>query len=190
MTQSVHDIAIRKGKRTLVDLKGFVCPTGRITFLFGESGIGKSLTGKTLFGLLDTDGLTATVNGQAYESYRTSEEARRMGSEGFFVFQEPSTHLNPLMTLREQLVEGRPDPSGLPRILHALWQGLENEEIQNLLGVYPKPHRPSGGEKQRILCAMALDRMMNPRKEGRTEDALFVFDEPTGSLDNRYRDIV
>jgi ABC-type glutathione transport system ATPase component len=190
VTQNVYDIAIRKGRRVLVDLKRFVCPTGRITFLFGESGIGKSLTGKALFGLLDAEDLSATVNGHPYEAYRASEAARRMRAEGFFVFQEPSTHLNPLMTLREQLVEGRPDPSGLPRILHELWQGLENEDIQKLLGVYPKPHRPSGGEKQRILCAMALDRMMNPRESGRTDEALFVFDEPTGSLDNRYRDIV
>ena len=190
MTHTDYTITIRKGGTVLVDMQGFVLPRGRITFLFGESGIGKSLTGKALFGLLDPDDLTATVNGQSYETYRASAEARKMRAEGFFVFQEPSSHLNPLMTLREQLDEGHPDPAGLSPILRALWQDSEDDELRDLLRVYPKPHRPSGGEKQRILCAMALHRMMTAPDAGGTDEALFVFDEPTGSLDNRYRDVV
>jgi len=185
-----YTITIRKGGTVLVDMQGFVLPPGRITFLFGESGIGKSLTGKALFGLLDPDDLAATVNGQSYEAYRASAAARSMRAEGFFVFQEPSSHLNPLMTLREQLDEARSDTAGLSPILRALWQGSEDDDLRDLLRVYPKPHRPSGGEKQRILCAMALHRMMKPTHPGGTDEALFVFDEPTGSLDNRYRDIV
>ncbi len=190
MTHAGYTITIRKGGTVLVDMEGFVLPRGRITFLFGESGIGKSLTGKALFGLLDPDDLTATVDGQSYETYRTTAAARKMRREGFFVFQEPSSHLNPLMTLREQLDEGHSDPAGLSPILRELWQDSGDDELRDLLRVYPKPHRPSGGEKQRILCAMALHRMMTAPDPGSTDETLFVFDEPTGSLDNRYRDAV
>jgi peptide/nickel transport system ATP-binding protein len=58
------------------------------------------------------------------------------------------------------------------------------------LDVYPKPYRPSGGEKQRMFLAMALKKMdMMLHKEQRGVESLFVFDEPTGSLDNCLRDV-
>jgi ABC-type dipeptide/oligopeptide/nickel transport system ATPase subunit len=56
--------------------------------------------------------------------------------------------------------------------------------------VYPKPYRPSGGEKQRILLAMALEKIgMLPAAGADGPETMFVFDEPSGSLDNRFRDI-
>ncbi|MCK5571122.1 MAG: ATP-binding cassette domain-containing protein [Bacteroidetes bacterium] len=189
MASYTFDILIAKERRILVDIPGFHLPKNHITFLLGESGIGKSLTGKALYGILDPERLTVVVNGEQYRSYQKSDLTRRFQRDGFFVFQEPSTHLNPLMNLEEQICEGSlAHGSGEASILRELWQDSPPEELMDLLRVYPKPHRPSGGEKQRILCAMAFLKMDMLAAGG--ADPLFVFDEPTGSLDNRYRDIV
>jgi len=184
------DILIRRNGRTLVDIEGFHLPKGKVTFLLGESGIGKSLSAKALFGLLEAEEFDAQVDGRPYAQHRESPLAERFLQEGFFVFQEPSTHLNPLMPLEDQISEG--SLSGAPgaaEILRQLWQDSRSEEIRALLEVYPKPNRPSGGEKQRFLCAMAFLKMERAARDG-AADPLFVFDEPTGNLDNRYRDIV
>jgi peptide/nickel transport system ATP-binding protein len=189
MDEPTFDIRIRHRRRTLVDLAGFYIPPGSITFLFGESGIGKTLSAKALLGLLDPEELDITINGSRYGAYLHSGLPRRLRRDGFFVFQEPSTHLHPLLTLEQQLVEGSPGPAGdLKGVMARLWRDDRPERIRELLDVYPTPHRPSGGEKQRILCALALMKM-DLASEG-PENALFVFDEPTGSLDNRHRDLV
>ena len=187
MTGETYTIRIVRDGRVLVDVRDFSLRQGAITFLFGESGIGKSLTARSLFGLLDPGEFEVDINGEPYERYLARGAADDLRRDGFFVFQEPSSHLNPLMTLEVQLTEGA--LSGTPatdRSLAGLWPGTATPDLEQLLRVFPKPHRPSGGEKQRILCAMAF-RKLDRREPGRT-DGLFVFDEPTGSLDNRYRD--
>jgi ABC-type glutathione transport system ATPase component len=56
--------------------------------------------------------------------------------------------------------------------------------------VFPKPYRPSGGEKQRVLLAMAFKKIDVLMKTGGVgARSFFVFDEPTGSLDNKYRNL-
>ena len=186
MTET-FDILIRKGRHLLVDLRGFHLPAGHITFLFGESGIGKSLTGKAIFGLLDPDQLDVSVNGVPLPAYLNRRETHTRREHGFFVFQEPSTHLNPLMMLDEQMREGSLSACDPAPALEKLWTGAAPQDLRALLAVYPQPHRPSGGEKQRILCAMAFMKMDQMTGQG---EGLFVFDEPTGSLDNRFRDVV
>jgi peptide/nickel transport system ATP-binding protein len=179
---------VRDG-RALVDLRDFSLRPGAFTFLFGESGIGKSLTARSLFGLLDPDGFDVTIDGEPYDSYIARGAAEALRSRGFFVFQEPSSHLNPLMTLEAQLTEGTLAGSPATDVaLAGLWPATLAADLEDLLRIFPKPHRPSGGEKQRVLCAMAF-RKLDRRAPGET-DGLFVFDEPTGSLDNRYRDTV
>jgi ABC-type glutathione transport system ATPase component len=189
MNGDPRSILIVRDGRVLVDVREFTLRPGAITFLFGESGIGKSLTARALFGLLDPGEFSATIDGEAYHRYLQRGAAEDLRRDGFFVFQEPSSHLNPLMTLDAQLTEGA--LSGTPaadRSLSGLWLETPTEELEALLQVFPKPHRPSGGEKQRILCAMAF-RKLDRRPPGET-GGTFVFDEPTGSLDNRYRDTV
>ena len=185
------DVRIATSDRTLVDIDGFEIPSHRIAFLFGESGIGKSLLSRALYGLLDPEEFRVTINGQSYESYLKRDETRDWKKNGFFVFQEPSSHLNPLLTLRTQLNEGSlaeaPDDSG---IMKMLWDASDAAEIENLLAVYPKPYRPSGGEKQRMFLVMALKKIdLLLRNKQPDTGSLFVFDEPTGSLDNHYRDV-
>ncbi len=180
-------LTIRTRDHVLVSIDDFQIEKDTITVLFGESGIGKTLIAQAVFGLLDPYELHITINGKPYLSYIRSRPVRLLQTDGFFVFQEPSTHLNPLMTLQEQLQEGRLGQSREQKeILQALWKESYETHIRPLLQVYPKPNRPSGGEKQRILLAMAFAKWSLPRK---SPERLFVFDEPTGSLDNAYRNI-
>jgi len=189
-----YDINISTGKKELVRIDHFELKPGKITFLFGESGIGKSLISKAIFGLIDTEFLKVHINGKPYEAYVRSREMARQQRDGFFVFQEPSSHLNPLETLRQQLQEGRLKrlPKSAGNIgLQQLWQFNDTQKIRDILTVYPKPYRPSGGEKQRILLTMAFRKLFLYQRSSHAEtnNGLFVFDEPSGSLDNTYRDI-
>jgi peptide/nickel transport system ATP-binding protein len=189
MDQFTFDIKIVADGKPLVDIGDFSLERNRVTILLGESGIGKSIISRGICGFLDPAELTVTVNGLAYEDYLHTDQVRGIRRDGFFVFQEPSSHLNPLMTLADQIGEGSfSGASGMPGVLRTLWEGTAGEELDSILSIYPKPYRPSGGEKQRILLAMALEKIdMLP--ESPTPEALFVFDEPSGSLDNRYRDL-
>ncbi len=182
----IYDIRISSDRRTLVDIDRFELAPGKITLLLGESGIGKTLISRTIFGLLPGTELQITINGQNYSDYLRTDTCRQIQSQGFFVFQEPSSHLNPMMTLSDQLNEGSiHDASTNGKILHELFPALTQSELDHLLDVYPKPYRPSGGEKQRMLIAMAFKKMALLNDP----DAVFIFDEPTGNLDNVYRNI-
>ena len=189
MSAAAYDIRIAAGGRLLVDTHAFPLEAGAVTFLFGESGIGKSLIGKTLFGILDPAEFRAEVNGEPYALWRESPAAAEARSGGFFVFQEPSTHLNPLATLAAQLGEGTLRRAADPLAAAAeLFPGGEGGALPRILPVYPGPHRPSGGEKQRILVSMAFTRMDIALAAGEPARGLYVFDEPTGSLDRDARD--
>ena len=69
MTDLSFDILIKRGRRTLVDLREFRILPGTMTFLLGESGIGKTLSAKAIMGFLDSEDLSITVNGASYVSY-------------------------------------------------------------------------------------------------------------------------
>ena len=182
----IYDIQIKTDQRTLVDIEDFELNPGKLTLLLGESGIGKTLISRAIFGLLPDAEMSITINKRSYAEYLASDECHEIQSRGFFVFQEPSSHLNPLMTLSEQLNEGViEDASSNRKILKDLFPALSESDLYHLLGIYPKPYRPSGGEKQRILIAMAFKKMALLRGS----DAVFIFDEPTGNLDNVYRNI-
>ena len=190
------DVHIAVDGRVLVDVRGFRVPHNRVTMLFGESGIGKSLISRALYGLLDPEEFDITVNGEPYDSYMERPEVRSLREHSFFVFQEPSSHLTPLVTLRDQLREGSlakaPAETDLLRELWTQEGSRKDASVvpERLLDIYPKPHRPSGGEKQRMFLVMALKKidMMLAQGEGH-DKCLFVFDEPTGSLDNHFRDV-
>lgn len=191
MSDFKYSLKIDSRKRTIVDISNFQFSENKITFLFGESGIGKSMLCKALYGLLDPDELKVTINNFPYEKHLSSLKVKEFQRDGFFVFQEPSSHLNPLRTLKRQLKEGslnKIGPKTELEILRYLWSGTEDEILENLLKVFPKPYRPSGGEKQRFLLAMAFKKIKSHiDNKSRDTKGLFIFDEPSGSLDNFYR---
>ena len=185
-----YDLDIATKDRLLVQIDEFNIQPGSLTLLLGESGIGKSLISKAIFGLLSPDDLEIRINQLDYEEYLKSKVCTEIQEKGFFVFQEPSSHLNPFRTLNKQLNEGSiKDPARNGEILAKLFPNFSEIEREQFLSVFPKPFRPSGGEKQRILIAMAFKKMSLLRKNRYNESAFFIFDEPTGSLDNEYRNI-
>ncbi len=188
MNNREFNIRIEADHTLLLDIERFRLETGKITFLLGESGIGKTLISKALYGLLDSEPWEVQINGQPYYRYLKEGPVGRWQRDGFFVFQEPSSHLNPLLTIEQQLNEG--DLAGNsyePNILRRLWQNVAYKEIEDILKVFPKPFRPSGGEKQRVLLSMAFKKMQHFRPQ---KETLYIFDEPTGNLDDVYRNQV
>lgn len=188
MSIGPFQIRIKDRNRRLVSIDSFELAHNKITFLFGESGIGKTMLAKALYGLLDPSLLEISFNHQDYRSYLQRETTKELQRNSFFVFQEPSSHLNPLLSLRTQLSEGSLAQSNAEKsILKHLWQSSSGHEIEQILDTFPKPYRPSGGEKQRILLAMAFKKI-RLLKSG--QPSFFVMDEPTGNLDNRTRNLV
>ncbi|MCF8242695.1 MAG: ATP-binding cassette domain-containing protein [Melioribacteraceae bacterium] len=186
-----YDIKISSNETEIVKIDRFVVNENKITFLFGESGIGKSMISKAIYGLLDEERLDITINNKTFPGYKRTEHARQIKENSFFVFQEPSSHFNPLMKLVNQINEGDLSYS-LTReeIFDVLWKTSNKNEYQKILEVYPKPYRPSGGEKQRLLAAMAFIKIDKYLREKVNKPTFFVFDEPSGNLDNYYRDIL
>jgi peptide/nickel transport system ATP-binding protein len=150
---------------------------GETLALVGESGCGKTTTGKAIVQLL---GRVATIEGQALLSGRNLFEmgatellaARRQVQ---IIFQDPFASLNPRMRVAEILDEGlaalQPDLTSTDRL--ARIQRLTDQVglRRDALGRYP--HEFSGGQRQRIAIARAL--AVEPR--------LIVCDEPTSALD-------
>jgi len=187
MSVTPFQIRIQDRGRTLVEIDRFDIPEQKITFLFGESGIGKTMLAKAVYGLLNPSLFDITVNGKAYTTYLEETQRSAVEQNSFFVFQEPSSHLNPLLSLGEQWREGTlASAKEEAAILKRLWQYSNQDEVSRLLTTFPKPYRPSGGEKQRILIGMAFKKM----SMARTQPTFFVFDEPTGNLDNTYRNLI
>ena len=193
MSAFKYDLKIYAGKRRLLQINNFEIAPNKVTFLFGESGIGKSIISKAVFGLLDSESLLIKINNSDYKSYLESSIVREFQNNGFFVFQEPSSHLNPLRTLYKQLNEGSLkdlSPKDEQSIIRFLWDGIDPDFLNMLLKVFPKPYRPSGGEKQRILLAMAFKKIKQYiDQENSHKTAFFIFDEPSGSLDNHFRNL-
>jgi peptide/nickel transport system ATP-binding protein len=173
-----------------ISIDEFEIKNNKINFLFGESGIGKTLISKALLGLLNSDEFAITINDEPYFQYLENLGVRDMLSKSFYVFQEPSSHLSPVQTLEKQLNEGKiknaPDKK---LILENLFPSFSKRQLDEFLKVYPKPFRPSGGEKQRVLNAMAF-LAMDKLSFSNAWNALFVFDEPTGHLDAALRNVV
>ena len=175
---------IRRGllRRTIghvkaVDGISFDLAPGRTLALVGESGCGKTTTGKALVQLLRG---VARIEGEALldgarldrlEGDALRDTRRRIQ----IIFQDPYSSLNPRLRVQEILEEGllalRPDipPGDRSARIRALVDrvGLR----QDALARYP--HEFSGGQRQRLAIARALA----------VEPALIVCDEPTSALD-------
>jgi ABC-type dipeptide/oligopeptide/nickel transport system ATPase component len=153
---------------------------GETVALVGESGSGKSVTGMALTRLLPEPpavyaGGEILFEGRNVLSMSARELRSLRGGKIAYVFQEPSTSLNPVFTVRSQIAEAlrlhRPDVHDVD---------AEVVRCLDMVGIvsprqrmHDYPHQLSGGMQQRVMIAMAL--ACRPQ--------LLVADEPTTALD-------
>jgi peptide/nickel transport system ATP-binding protein len=185
----VRDLTVRfsteDGPVLAVDAASFEVGEGEVLALVGESGCGKSVTALALTGLLPRG---ATVSGEirfAGGDLGRREDLGRLGERALrevrgrdiaYVFQEPMTSLNPVLTVGRQIGEvlrrhqgmrGQAARRRAADLLRLVGIPLAERRLREY------PHQLSGGMRQRVMIAMAV--ACRPR--------LLVADEPTTALD-------
>jgi len=163
----------------ITDRVSFQIYPGEVFGLVGESGCGKTVTALALLKLLPMPGgkiLSGSVRlkGKALHALPPEEIRHVRGSAISMIFQEPAAALNPLLTVRTQLMEcfeyhefNGDRVKRVRELLHRV--GFPDPE--RILAAFP--HELSGGMLQRVMIAMAL--IMGP--------GLIIADEPTTALD-------
>jgi len=161
------------GEVKAVDGVSFYVKKGETLGIVGESGCGKSTTGRLLLRLLDpTEGKVTFENKDV--TTLSKEELRKVRREMQMIFQDPFASLNPRHTVEKILEE--------PLIVHGIGTKEERKrrvrkmlEVVGLSSYHAKryPHQFSGGQRQRIGIARSL--MTNPK--------LIIADEPVSALD-------
>ena len=181
---TVEDLRVRIGRREIVGGVSLSVRREQVLGIVGESGSGKSMTVLAATGLLDAPGAVTTgssvLAGEEDSVQLVAASPRTLrsvhGGRIGFVFQDPGTSLNPLLTLERQItesLEAHRHPTrreARARALHLLEAvGLPNPEDR----LQSYPHQLSGGQRQRVMIAIALA----------CDPELLVADEPTTSLD-------
>jgi peptide/nickel transport system ATP-binding protein len=148
---------------------------GEVFGLAGESGSGKTTTGRLLIRLIEPTAGTVSFDGQELTAM-TREELRRLRQRMQIVFQDPYASLNPRMRIGDSI--------GHALTIHGLTNQQEkHERVMDMMekvgltpaaAIYRKyPHQVSGGQRQRIVLARAL--IMRPD--------LVIADEPIAMAD-------
>jgi oligopeptide/dipeptide ABC transporter ATP-binding protein len=181
------DIASARGRLRAVDDVSFEVMPGEALALVGESGCGKTMTLRSLMGLLPPQahiaGGSVRLEGTELTTLREAELNKLRGARVSMIFQEPMTALNPVMRVGEQIAEGPRAHLGMsPR--EARERAVEVlamvgvPEPRRRLAAYP--HELSGGMRQRVMIAIAVS----------CRPALILCDEPTTALDVTIQDQV
>jgi len=163
-----------------VDGISFAMQPGETLAVVGESGSGKSVTALALTRLLATPPariVSGKIDFEGRDVLRSSENELRAlrGKQIAYIFQEPSSSLNPVFTIGYQIREAielhRPEVTDVEREIVSALDRVGIREPAKRLGDYP--HQLSGGMQQRVMIAMALA----------CQPKLLVADEPTTALD-------
>ncbi|MBM7702564.1 oligopeptide transport system ATP-binding protein [Bacillus iocasae] len=164
-----------KGVIKAVDGLTFDIYKGETLGLVGESGCGKSTTGRTIIRLYDATDGEVLFNGENVHGRKSKAELKKFNRKMQMIFQDPYASLNPRMTVADIIAEGI-DIHGLAKTkqerMNKVYSLLEtvglNREHANRY-----PHEFSGGQRQRIGIARALA----------VEPDFIIADEPISALD-------
>jgi len=163
-----------------VDGISFEMQPGETLAVVGESGSGKSVTALALTRLLAMPPariVSGKIEFEGSDVLRASENELRAlrGKQIAYIFQEPSSSLNPVFTIGYQIREAielhRPEVRDVEQEIVSALDRVGIREPAKRLGDYP--HQLSGGMQQRVMIAMALA----------CQPKLLVADEPTTALD-------
>ena len=167
--------------RTLIDRVSLDLAEGEILGLVGESGSGKSLLCRAIIGLLPSralsvDGGTIEFAGQDLVKASAAEMLEIRGRRIGMIFQNPSSHLDPVMKIGDQIAEGihfHEKCSGRDARAAAV-EMLSQVGFPDPARQYDNyPHEFSGGMRQRAMIAAALS----------CRPEILIADEPTTALD-------
>jgi peptide/nickel transport system ATP-binding protein len=153
---------------------------GEVLGLVGESGSGKSLTSLSILRLLDgaarVEG-AIRFQGENLLTLKPEQMRHYRGRKIAMIFQEPMTALNPVMPVGRQIaeaIETHQPELGRAQVRDAVVKAMAAVAIaEPELRVRDYPHQFSGGQRQRLLIAMALV----------NRPSLLIADEPTTALD-------
>lgn len=163
-----------KGLLHAVDGVTFSIERGKTLGVVGESGCGKSTTGRVVLRLLEATDGEIIFEGKNIREYGKAEMVK-LRQEMQIIFQDPYASLNPRMTISEIIAE--------PLIIHKKCKNKEEVQekvakLMEIVGLSKRlintyPHELDGGRRQRIGIARAL--ALNPK--------FIVCDEPVSALD-------
>ena len=182
---SVRDLVVKArldgGTRTLIDSVSLDLGKGEILGLVGESGSGKSLLCRSLVRLLPSSLLkiesgSIRLERRELTEISDAEMLKVRGGEIGMIFQNPTSHLDPVMRIGDQIAEGIRYHQGLKtrEARAAATEILAQVGFPDPKRQYDSyPHEFSGGMRQRAMIGVALS--CNPK--------ILIADEPTTALD-------
>ena len=163
-----------KGTLHAVDDVSFTLERGKTLGLVGESGCGKSTTGRAILRLIEPTAGEVIFNGEDITK-KNKEQMRLLRREMQLIFQDPYASLDPRKTVSEIIGE----PLKLQKLIPDAKKRAERvHELMEVVGLADRlintyPHELDGGRRQRIGIARAL--AMEPK--------LIICDEPVSALD-------